>query len=258
MRINTNVSALNAQRNLFVTNRQVEGNIAKLSSGFRISRAADDAAGLSIANNLRTSTREAKMASNNAQQANAYLQIAEGAANTIQRILERQAELAIQRSSAQNSQVTSTIDSEFTQLSDEIARIIDSTEYNGVQIFTQGSISFTVSDASNGNSISLDVDLDVGSVSLAAGSDSAAIADALDVVNSLLGTIGASQNRLDYTVANLQNTIVNYQAAESTIRDLDMAQETAEFQKNNILVQAGTAMLAQANQNSQSVLGLLR
>lgn len=258
MRINTNVSALNAQRNLFVTNRAVEGNISKLSSGFRISRAADDAAGLTIANNLRTSTREAKMASNNAQQANAYLQIAEGATNTIQKILERQAELAIQRSSAQNSQVTGTIDAEFDELSSEIARIIDSTEYNGVAIFTQGDISFTVSDASAGNSIEMNVDLTVGDVSLAAGSTSADIAVALETVNSLLGTIGASQNRLDYTVANLQNTIVNYQAAESTIRDLDMAQESAEFQKNNILVQAGSAMLAQANQNSQSVLSLLR
>jgi flagellin len=255
MRINTNVSALNAQKNLFLTNKMVEGNTAKLSSGLRISRAADDAAGLAIANNLRNNTREARMASNNAQQANAFLQIAEGAVSTIQRIIERQSELNIQYASAQNGQVTATLNNEYNLLSAEIARIIGSTEYNGTSVFSATARTFRVAETASNNDVVVTLNLAAGNVTSAIGTDTTTV---LGFANSLLGTIGAAQNRLDYTVANLQNTIVNLAAAESTIRDLDMASEVAEFQKNNILVQAGTAMLAQANQNSQSVLSLLR
>lgn len=256
MRINTNVSALNAQKNLFLTNKMVEGNTSKLSSGLRISRAADDAAGLAIANNLRTNTREAKMAVNNAQQANAFLQIAEGAASTIQRIIERQAELSIQHTSAQNAGVQSTLEDEYDLLSAEITRIIDATEFNGEAIFSSSARSFTVSDSANGDSVSVTLDMAAADVTTAIGAGSTS--SALSFVNSILGSVGAAQNRLDYTVANLQNTIVNYAAAESTIRDLDMAAEVADFQKNNILVQAGSSVLAQANQSAQSVLALLR
>ncbi|MCU0623206.1 MAG: flagellin [Gemmatimonadaceae bacterium] len=256
MRINTNVSALNAQKNLFLTNKSVEGNTAKLSSGLRISRAADDAAGLAIANNLRNNTREAKMAVNNAQQANAFLQIAEGAASTIQRILERQSELSIQFTSSQNAGVTDTLESEYDLLSAEISRIIDSTEYNGEAIFSATARSFTVADTASGADVSVTLDMAAADVTTAIGAGSTDAA--LTFVNSILGSVGAAQNRLDYTVANLQNTIVNYAAAESTIRDLDMAAEVADFQKNNILVQAGSSILAQANQSAQSVLSLLR
>lgn len=256
MRINTNVSALNAQKNLFLTNKMVEGNTAKLSSGLRISRAADDAAGLAIANNLRNNTREAKTAVNNAQQANAFLQIAEGAASTIQRILERQSELSIQFTSAQNAGVTATLTDEYNTLSAEISRIIGSTEYNGEAIFSSTARDFTVADTASNNTVSVTLEMAASDVTTAIGAGSTD--SALSFVNSVLGSVGAAQNRLDYTVANLQNTIVNYAAAESTIRDLDMAAEVAEFQKNNILVQAGSSILAQANQSAQSVLSLLR
>jgi flagellin len=255
MRINTNVSSLNAQKNLFLTQREVDSSMAKLSSGLRINRAADDAAGLSIANKLRSSTRALGQASNNAQQATAMMQIAEGSATTIQRILERQNELYIQsQSTGNNSTVSATLAAEFSELSAEIGRILDSTNFQGKSILAT-ELAFKVSDTSSGSSISVSIDLTAAGVSLASIGD---VSTQLDKVNSALGKIGAAQNRLDYTVANLKTAIVNQSAAESVIRDVDMAEEMARFSKNQILAQAGTAMLAQANQSSQGVLSLLR
>jgi len=255
MRINTNVSSLNGQKNLFLTQREVDSSMAKLSSGLRINRAADDAAGLSIANKLRSSTRALGQASNNAQQANAMLQIAEGSATAIQRILERQNELYIQsQSTGNNSTVSATLSAEFTELSSEIGRILDSTNFQGKNILG-ADLEFKVSDTSSGSTISVSVDLTASGVSLGS---IGSVATQLDTVNSALAKIGAAQNRLDYTVANLKTAIVNQSAAESVIRDVDMAEEMARFSKNQILLQAGTAMLAQANQSSQGVLSLLR
>ena len=255
MRINTNVASLTGQKNLFNTQREVDSSLAKLSSGLRISRAADDAAGLSIANKLRSSTRGLQQASNNAQQANAMLQIAEGSATTIQKILERQNELYIQsQSTGNNSSVSATLTAEFSTLSSEIGRILDSTNYQGSAILGQN-LSFQVSDQSSGGTISVSVALSASNVSLGS---IGSVSTQLDAVNSALATIGAAQNRLDYTVSNIKTAIVNQSAAESVIRDVDMAEEMSKFSKNNILAQAGTSMLAQANQSGQGVLSLLR
>jgi flagellin len=255
MRVNTNVGALNASRNLFLVQRDVENSMGRLSSGLRINKASDDAAGLAIANKLRTSTRALTQASNNAEQASAMLAIAEGSATTIQRILERQKELYIQSTSSQNSGVTDKLDAEFAKLSDEAKRILESTNFQGTDIFAS-SLTFTVSDASAGDSISVSINLSAGDVS--SGSTTADVDDLLDSVSDALGAIGAAQSRLSYTIANIKTAIVNQSAAESTIRDVDMAAEMASFSKNSILAQAGTAMLAQANQQGQGILSLLR
>ena len=255
MRINTNVGSLNAQKNLFNTQREVDNSMAKLSSGLRISRAADDAAGLSIANKLRSSTRGLQQASNNAQQGSAMLQIAEGSANTIQKILERQNELFVQaQSTGNNSTVSATLSAEFTELSNEIDRVLNSTKYQGSAILGTG-LDFRVNDTTDGGTISVTVNLTSSNVKATSLSD---VSSQLTAVNSALATIGATQNRLDSTVANLKTAIVNQQAAESVIRDVDMAEEMTKFSKNNVLAQAGTSMLAQANQSGQNILSLLR
>jgi flagellin len=257
MRINTNVGALTASRNLFVNNMATDSSMRKLSSGLRISRAADDAAGLSIANKLRAQSRSLVQASSNAEQGNAMLQIAEGAASTIQRILERQKELIIQRdSTGNNSTVATTLNAEIADLNTEVTRIIGATNFQGAAVF--GSLSFQVNDGSGGNQVTVDSSLTAAQVSVGSGATITDVDNALTSINSVLAEIGAGQNVLDYTVQNLKNSIVNVRAAESTIRDVDMAEEMANFTKNNVLSQAAQAMLSQANQSSQGVLGLLR
>lgn len=257
MRINTNVGALNATKNSFINGMATERSMAKLSSGLRISRAADDAAGLSIANKLRAQSRSLTVAASNSEQGNAMLQIAEGAAGTIQKILERQKELIIQReSTGNNSSVSTTLNAEITTLSTEVSRIISSTDFQGSTVFT--SLAFQVSDGTAGGTVTVDATLAASSVTLAGTATIANVDTALDSINSVLASIGAGQNRLEYTVQNLKSSVVNVKAAESTIRDVDMADEMANYTKNNILTQAAQAMLSQANQSSQSVLSLLR
>jgi flagellin len=254
MRINTNVGALVASRNAFVNNMATENSMRKLSSGLRISRAADDAAGLSIANKLRTQSRALTQAASNSEQGNAMLQIAEGAAQTIQKIIERQKELLVQSASGSNASVTGTIGAEITTLQNEAVRVKADANFQGTNVFAN--LSFQVSDNSTNGSFSVDASFTLTTLS---GSSSLANADsALDTVNSALAAIGAGQNRLDYTVQNLKSAVVNVKAAESTIRDVDMAEEMATYTKNNILTQAAQAMLSQANQSSQNVLSLLR
>ena len=254
MRINTNVGALNASKNIFINNMAVENSMRKLSSGLRISRAADDAAGLAIANKLRTQSRALTQASANAEQGNAMLQIAEGAASTIQKIIERQKELLVQSASASNATVTGTIGTEISSLQTEAARILADANFQGTSVF--GSQVFQVSDNSTNGTVTVAATLTLTTLS---GTSTLANADtALGAVNTTLAAIGAGQNVLDYTVTNLKSAVVNVQAAESTIRDVDMAAEMATFTKNNILKQAAEAMLGQANQGSQSILQLLR
>lgn len=255
MRINTNVGALTASRNVFINNMAVESSMRKLSSGLRISRAADDAAGLSIANKLRTQSRSLTQAASNAEQGNAMLQIAEGAASTIQRIIERQKELLTQAASTgNNSTVSATLGTEITTLQTEAARILADADFQGASVFA--SLTFQVSDSASNGTVTVAATLTLTSLS---GSSTLANADtALDAVNSTLAAIGAGQNVLDYTVQNLKSAIVNVRAAESSIRDVDMAEEMANFTKNNILKEAAQAMLGQANQSSQSILQLLR
>ncbi len=255
MRINTNVGAITASKNIFVNQMATESSMRKLSSGLRISRAADDAAGLSIANKLRTQSRSLTQASSNAEQGNAMLQIAEGAAATIQRIIERQKELITQKqSTGNNSTVSATLGTEIATLQVESARILADADFQGASVFA--SLTFQVSDSATNGTVTVDAALTL--TALSATSTLADADTALTAVNATLATIGAGQNVLDYTVQNLKSAVVNVRAAESVIRDVDMAEEMANFTKNNILTQAAQAMLSQANQGSQSVLQLLR
>ncbi len=255
MRINTNVGAITASRNIFVNNMATENSMRKLSSGLKISRAADDAAGLSIANKLRTQSRSLTQAASNAEQGNAMLNIAEGAASTIQRIIERQKELITQKASTgNNSTVSATLGTEIATLQTESARILADADFQGASVFA--SLTFQVSDSTTNGTVTVNAALTL--TALSASSTLADADTALTAVNSTLANIGAGQNVLDYTVQNLKSAVVNVRTAESTIRDVDMAEEMANFTKNNILTQAAQAMLSQANQGSQSVLQLLR
>ena len=376
MRINTNVASMNAQRSLGMAGSAVERSIGRLSSGFRINRAADDAAGLGIANQLSADIRALKQASRNAEQSNALLQIAEGGAQQVQGILERMKELATQSVSDNvDNSGRARIETEFTELLSEIDRIADSTKYQGNALLdgtfgasvdtnvanstvlaggtevtgvtisglstgtytltrdaTGGSESITLSDSTAsltqtidisaftaGGSISFDafgvtlqtsnafditaagdgagdivvagntaefvvgasgvladdkitmqgVDLTTGATGLSLAGTSlatdvnaetalSAIDAAISVVSDAFSQIGAKQNRLDYASANVNTAIENFSAAESVIRDADMAEEMAELTKNQILQQASVSVLAQANQAPQLVLRLLQ
>jgi flagellin len=363
MRINTNVSALRAGSNLASVENDVSKSMAKLSSGFRITRAADDAAGLGIANKLRADIRSLTAAGRNAEQANSVLNIAEGAAGTIQKMLERMKELATQAASdSVDTAGRGRIVSEYQALRQEIDRTVATVKFQGntllnggygatldtgstalatttgvydVKISGAGAGAYTLTSGSNvvtlsnGSTsqtlgvtdgtkqtlnfstfgITIDTNQAVGAATLAgdltvgagsgsfmvsssanyAGSDNitinggdldlrastltiatdpgtianaqAALAEidvAIGNVNTALGAIGALQSRIETATENVKTTMQNFSAAESTIRDLDMAEEMTKFSKNQILVQAGTAMLAQANQSGAGVLQLLR
>ena len=200
MRINTNVGAINASRNIFVNNMAVENSMRKLSSGLKISRAADDAAGLSIANKLRTQSRSLTQAASNAEQGNAMLQIAEGAAQTIQRIIERQKELITQRdSTGNNSTVSGTLGTEIATLQTESARILADADFQGASVFA--SLTFQVSDQTSNGQVTVNAALTL--TSLTATSTLANADTALDAVNSALANIGAGQNVLDLSLIHI-------------------------------------------------------
>jgi flagellin len=257
MRINTNNSALNASHQIFVNQVASEGSMRKLSSGLRIARAADDAAGLAIANKLRTQSRSLNQAASNADQGCAMLQIAEGGANTIQRIIERQKELITQKLNASSDSTTSaTIEAEITTLSAEVSRIANSTTFLGTTVLS--SLTFQVADVSINGILTVNASLTVSTVSLVGTATLAQADSAMDAINSVLTSIGAGQNRLDFTQANLKSSVVNIRAAESTVRDVNMAEEMASFTRNKILSQAAQAMMSQANQSTESVLSLLK
>jgi flagellin len=378
MRINTNVSALNTYRNLTNTENAVNSSMQKLSSGFRINRAADDAAGLAIANKLRDTSRALQAANRNAQQASSMLQTADGAGQSIASILDRMKELASQAASDNIGDQRDKLNNEFKALNDEIQRIVDTTQYQGTKLLNgsgAGSVSVSTSSGlyasgaditsikatssayatTGGTAYTLDTDTSSGVITLSwndgaaqsekvlaedgaqtltfakagitidtastfnvgtsagvwdsktitlnpspgsgsgltilvgatgqqTGADKLDISLAqiakigsfdlttltgaqtamtsvdtlLDTVNDFIGSVGALQSRLDFTMQNLAVSIQNTAASESTIRDVDMAQEMTNFSKNQILQQAGTAMLAQANQLGQGVLTLLR
>ena len=378
MRINTNVAALNAQLNLGKTEKAVTSSMEKLSSGFRINHASDDAAGLGIANKLRNDIRSLTQASRNAEQATAMLQVAEGATQTVATILDRMKELAAQAASS-NSGDRVGLQAEFDTLRQEIGRIVSTTTYGGnklvdgtlgtkydaaaggttidananvqtstitggsakagtysvdvvdgthlsmtdasgnVQVVTVAAtgaqsvvfdrfgISFSTgasfdtaaagtsfgggsddiviaagasaaeflvsSSGSYANNdlvkLSGSIDISTGAtglnigtsdISTQAGGQAAltALDAAVTKVNTAISTIGATQSRIEFASQNVKTTLQNFSAAESTVRDLDMAEEMTKFSKNQILSQAGTAMLAQANQSGQGVLQLLR
>ena len=279
LRINTNIAAINAHRQLLGTEAKLNMSMEKLSSGFRINRAADDAAGLAIANRLRTNVRSLTVASRNVTEGKALLQIAEGSANQIEGILERMKELATQAASANAGNDGDKLDAEFQTLKDEINRIVEDTNYQETALL-DGTFAGTFQVGSSastefGGSSQINIAINVGgaegtglntdglgiaasAIDNAGGADLAlsAINTAIDHLADVLGNIGAGMNRLDYTYSNLQVQIENFSASESVIRDVDMASEMVNFTKNQILLQAGTAMLAQANMSTQSVLSL--
>jgi flagellin len=257
MIINNNISAINTRNQLYNTNAAAGKSMEKLSSGKRINRAADDAAGLSISEKMRAQIRGLNQAARNAQDGISYIQTAEGALDEVSNMLVRLKELAVQKANGTyNSDDTSNLALEMTQLSTEIQSIYNNTKFNGMNVLSTG-ISIAVDDSARKVSITA-VQNATSFTGLTSTSTIGQINTAINVVNRARSTYGSMQNRLESTVRNLKTTAENLQAAESRIRDTDMAEEMSNFTKNNILIQAGTAMLAQANVQPQNVLSLLR
>ena len=270
MIVQHNMTAMNAHRQLGGIQSAQAKSTEKLSSGYRINRAGDDAAGLSISEKMRSTIRGLNKASTNAQDGISLVQVAEGALNETHAILQRMNELATQAANDTNTSVDrSAIQKEIDQLTSEIDRIRSTTQFNTMNLldgtFTGknlqvGSLSGQKINISikNMNASSLKINgLKVSSFS-AAGKAMASIQNAIELVSDQRSALGAIQNRLEHTINNLDTTSENTQAAESRIRDVDMAKEMVEYSKNNILAQAGQSMLAQANQATQGVLSLLQ
>lgn len=275
MRINHNISALNTYRQLSFNNTQTAKNLEKLSSGYRINRAGDDAAGLAISEKMRGQIRGLEMAQKNAQDGISLIQTAEGALTETHAILQRMRELAVQAANDTNVTADRTaIQDEIDALVSEINRIAGNTEFN-TQNLLDGTFSgkkFHIG-ANSGQSITVTIGtmnanalgttaLKIANVKVDtvtnANAAITAIDKAIEQVSTERSKLGAIQNRLEHTINNLGATSENLTAAESRIRDVDMAKEMMEFTKNNILTQAAQAMLAQANQVPQGVLQLLR
>ncbi|MEL4024099.1 flagellin Hag [Lysinibacillus endophyticus] len=271
MRINHNIAALNTHRQLNSATNAQSKSMEKLSSGLRINRAGDDAAGLAISEKMRGQIRGLDMASKNAQDGISLIQTAEGALNETHAILQRMRELAVQGGNDTN--VTAdreAIQDELNQLMSEVDRIANTTEFN-TQNLLKGSFSGTFQiGANDGQVINVAISgmgagslglttsaISVGDNALASSSISALDA-AIETVSKQRSQLGALQNRLDHTINNLGASSENLTAAESRIRDVDMAKEMMEQTKQSILAQASQAMLAQANQQPQGVLQLLR
>jgi flagellin len=271
--VNNNIASINAQRNLGVSTAQLEGSVARLSSGLRITRAADDAAGLGISETLRAQIRSINQAVRNSNDGISLLQIADGGAEGIGNLLGRLRELAEQSASGiLGSNERSFLDQEFLALRSEIDRISSVTEFNGVKLLSgtgNDSLSIQIGFRSSANdTLSLSLkDLNTGTLSLSSVNVSTSgnalsalsnIDSAISAVASARANVGSLQNRLDAAVQNLQVAGENITAAESRIRDADIAFETAKFVRNQILVQAGTSILAQANTLPQQALALLQ
>lgn len=270
MFINTNVGALNANRNLNFNNTQMGKTMEKLSSGFRINRAADDAAGLAISEKMRFQINGLSQAQRNAQDGISLIQTAEGALTEVHSMLQRVNTLANQASNGTyDSTDRAKIQLEVTALMGEIDNIAKTVNFNGIDLLNNSnSVAFQVG-ADSGTTISVKLAkmgttaLSLNTISVTgAGATNAnkaitAIEKAISTVSTQRATFGAVQNRLEHTVNNLGVMVENLSASESRIRDADMATEMTAFTKNQILVQAGTAMLAQANSAPQAVLKLL-
>jgi flagellin len=298
-RINTNTASLNTYRSYAASQAGMEQNIERLSSGLRINKASDDAAGLAISDRMDNQIRGMQQANRNVQQGNNLLQTAEGAMNEVGNILGRMRELAVQSASdTVSGDDRDSIDLEFEQLKSEIDRIAKGTSYNGIGLIdgssdgasekitlqvgadnnAQDQLSFNLEDfrvttdgstattkfagvqltdgaSSPDNKNFQDLDLDTAATSQWAIS---ALDQAIEAVNDQRATVGALQNRLEFTSSNLMGSIQNNSASMSTIRDADFAAEAADLAKNQILVQSGTSMLAQANGLSQNILALIR
>jgi flagellin len=257
MIINNNISAINTRNQLFITNTAMSKSMEKLSSGKRINRAADDAAGLSISEKMRAQIRGLNQAARNAQDGISLIQTAEGALDEVSNMLVRLKELAVQRANGTyNDKDIANLELEMESLGDEIDNIFANTKFNGFTVLTT-SADIIISDDGI-TKLTIDATATAGITGLGSGATVTSIESAIDEVNKARAAYGAKQNRLESTVRNLKTTAENLQAAESRIRDTDMAEEMSTFTKYSILVQAGTAMLAQANMAPQSVLSLLR
>ena len=270
--INNNPSSIAAQRNLSINTASLQKSVEHLSSGLRITRAADDAAGLAVSETLRAHIRSINQATRNANDGISLTQVADGGASTIGNILARLRELSSQSSSGTvGSTERSYLDQEFGALRSEIDRIATVSEFNGQALLSGASNSFEVFvgfKSGAGNSLTLNLkDLDVASIGLssvnistAANAQSALsnIDSAISAVASARADYGSIQNRFEAAISNLQVTSENFTAAESRIRDADIAYETSQFTKNQVLVQSGISVLAQANALPQQALALLR
>jgi flagellin len=273
-RINQNVAAYNAYRNLESSGSGLSKSLEKLSSGFRINRASDDAAGLVKSESLRAEIGGTRQGIENAQDGISYVQTAEGALNEVHSILQRMRDLAVSASNTATTDGTAQ-QAEITELTNEIDAIGTRTKFAGNSVFADYSstnLTFQVG-ASAGDTLAVATDLglkadgssgiltgDLTALDLTSGASAAitAIDTAISDVSTARGTLGATQNRLEHTVNNLSVSVENLSASESRIRDTDMAYEMVNFTRHQIMNQAGTAMLAQANQVPQSVLQLLR
>jgi flagellin len=287
LRINQNIAAQNAYRNLSVTDGQLSKSLEKLSSGFRINRAADDAAGLAISEGLRSQVGGLKVASRNAQDGISVVQTAEGALTETHAILQRMRDLAVQSGNdgALDSNAKADLQSEVTALQDELGRIADKTTFNNIklldgqygaaasasntgtfQVGYAGGDTITVkidSGAANKGFSAADLGVSAGNVDLSSTAISstsaiAAIDAAIQKVSTARANLGATQNRFEHVVNSVNVATENLSASESRIRDTDMAQEMTAYTRANVLSQAGTSMLSQANSSSQGVLSLLR
>ena len=279
MVVQHNMQAANASRTLNITANAQAKSTEKLSSGYRINRAADDAAGLSISEKMRKQIRGLDRASTNAQDGVSAVQTAEGALNEVHSMLQRMNELAVQAANGTNSSVDiQSIKDEIKALNTEINRVASSTDFNGKKMLKSGqaSVSIFVGYTTDGyNNIKIsnkDLNAVATAISAAGFMSAASKAATSAMAQSFLSTIseqianvskmrsdfGAIQNRLEHTIDNLDNVVENVTAAESRIRDTDMADEMVKYSKNNILTQAGQSMLAQANQSTQGVLSLLQ
>ena len=277
MVVQHNLSAMNTSRQMNSVSSAMSKSTEKLSSGYKINRAADDAAGLSISEKMRSQIRGLNKAASNAQDGISLVQVAEGALNETHSILQRMNELATQAANDTNTSVDrEAIQQEMNQLTSEIDRIQSTTQFNSMNLldgtFSSKQLKLQVG-ALSGQSIGVSIAKmsasklgladNAGKVSLkvsafsTAGAAMKTIQAAIKTVSDTRSKLGAIQNRLEHTINNLNTTSENTQAAESRIRDTDMASEMVEYSKNNILAQAGQSMLAQANQQTQGVLSLL-
>jgi flagellin len=292
------MTALNANRQLGVSNSSLAKSTEKLSSGYRINRAGDDAAGLSISEKMRGQIRGLNQASDNAQNGVSLIQTAEGALNETHAILQRMRELAVQGANDTNvSKDRAAINAEMKQLTQEIGRIGDTTEFNTMKLFkktaatgettiagstkalqvganedqvinfkmasidnnsTTNTVVITAGGLNNSDNITLNASVFSCNSNGSYGDAISTIDSAIEVISKSRSDLGALQNRLEHTIANADNTSENLQSAESRIRDVDMADEMVKYSKSSILQQAGQSMLAQANQSTQGVLSLLR
>jgi flagellin len=272
--INTNVASLQAQKNLSSSTGMLAKSFERLSSGFRINSASDDAAGLAISESLRSQTRSMVVAERNANSGISMVNTAESGLGEVSDMLVRMRELAVQASNgSMNTNDRANIDTEFQQLTSEIDRVANTTEFNGTELLSgaattvdfQVGIGTSADDRISVNFGGLDAStLGIGASSVT-GATSAnaqtaitAIDSALDTVSSSRATFGAATNRLQVAVSNTQTIRTNLEAANSRIRDVDVAEETSSMARSQVLQQAGAAMLAQANQAPQLAMSLLR